>query len=112
MGISRFEEEAISLLQDAKAGYKEYLTDEILDIAIKALEQQRWIPVTDIKHRPPKGVVCLWCNDQGSVFTSAITFCTEKMAFIGKHGYFSRGTENFGNIVAWKPLPKSYKEGE
>lgn len=33
-------EEAINQLQDAKDGYKEYLTDEALDTAIKALEQQ------------------------------------------------------------------------
>lgn len=31
-------EEAINQLQDAKDGYKEYLTDEALDMAIKALE--------------------------------------------------------------------------
>lgn len=33
-------EEAINQLQDAKDGYKEYLTDEALDIAIKTLEQE------------------------------------------------------------------------
>ena len=30
--------EAINRLQDAKDGYKEYLTDEALDMAIEALE--------------------------------------------------------------------------
>ena len=33
-------EEAVNQLQDAKEGYKEYLTDEALDMAIKALDQQ------------------------------------------------------------------------
>lgn len=33
-------EEAIDQLQDAKIGYKEYLTDEALNMAIKALEQE------------------------------------------------------------------------
>ena len=33
-------EEAINQLQDAKDGYKEFLTDEALDMAIKALEQE------------------------------------------------------------------------
>ena len=33
-------EEAINQLQDAKDGYKEYLTDEALNMAIKALEQE------------------------------------------------------------------------
>ena len=33
-------EEAINQLQDAKDGYKEYLSNEALDMAIKALEQE------------------------------------------------------------------------
>lgn len=33
-------EEAINRLQDAKDGYKEYLTDDAIDLAIKALEQE------------------------------------------------------------------------
>lgn len=33
-------EEAINQLQDAKDGYKEYLTDEALEMAIKVLEQE------------------------------------------------------------------------
>lgn len=33
-------EEAIEQLQDAKIGYKEYLSDDALDIAIKALKQE------------------------------------------------------------------------
>lgn len=33
-------EDAINGLQDAKDGYKEYLTDDAIDLAIKALEQE------------------------------------------------------------------------
>ena len=33
-------EEAINQLVDAKDGYKEYITDETLDMAIQALEQE------------------------------------------------------------------------
>jgi hypothetical protein len=33
-------EEAINRLQDAKDGYKQYLTDEAIEMAIKALEQE------------------------------------------------------------------------
>ena len=36
-------EEAMKQLQDAKDGYKEYLTDEALDMAIKALKTGHWI---------------------------------------------------------------------
>ena len=33
-------ENAIRILQDAKDGYKEYLTDEVLDVAIEGLKQE------------------------------------------------------------------------
>lgn len=67
----------------------------------------KWIPVTE--DAPPKGIICLWCNEQGSVFTSAITYRTERISCVGKHGYFHNGLENHGNIVAWMPLPEPYK---
>ena len=81
---------------------------EALHAARKALEQEpRWIPVTE--DAPPKGTICLWCNKQGSVFTSEITYRSERSSYVGKHGYFSNGLENYGDIVAWMPLPKPYK---
>lgn len=71
----------------------------------------KWIPVTE--DAPLKGIICLWCNEQGSVFTSAITYRTERISYVGKHGYFHNGLENHGNIVAWMPLPtKPYRESE
>ena len=79
-------------------------------MAIKALETQRWILVTE--DTPPKGTICLWCNKQGSVFTSAITNRIKGMSYVGKHGYFNNGLENYGDIVAWMPLPQPYREGE
>ena len=66
-----------------------------------------WIPVTE--DAPPKGIICLWCNEQGSVFTSAITYRTERISCVGKHGYFHNGLENHGNIVAWMPLREPYR---
>ena len=69
--------------------------------------QTRWIPVTE--DAPPKGVICLWCNTQGSVFASEITYRSERISYVGKHGYFHNGLENYGNIVAWMPLPEPYK---
>lgn len=68
---------------------------------------EKWIPVTE--DAPPKGTICLWCNKQGSVFTSEITYRSERSSYVGKHGYFSNGLENYGDIVAWMPLPKPYK---
>lgn len=80
--------------------------------AIEFLKKEpRWIPVTE--DVPPIGTVCLWCNKQGNIFVSEITVCSERTSYVGKHGYFSNGLENHGNIVAWMPLPKAYKgEGE
>lgn len=69
---------------------------------------QKWIPVTE--DTPPKGTICLWCNKQGSVFASEITYRSECSSYVGKHGYFSNGLENYGDIVAWMPLPEPYKE--
>lgn len=77
-------------------------------LLMELLEQEpRWIPVTE--DAPPKGTICLWCNKQGSVFTSEITYRSERSSYVGKHGYFSNGLENYGDIVAWMPLPKPYK---
>jgi hypothetical protein len=76
----------------------------------KLREQTRWIPVTE--DAPPKGTICLWCNKQGRVFTSEITYRSECSSYVGKHGYFSNGLENHGDIVAWMPLPKPYSEVE
>lgn len=77
------------------------------EMAIKALEEPRWIPVTE--DTPPKGTICLWCNKQGSVFTSEITHRSEYSSYVGKHGYFSNGLDNYGDIVAWMPLPQPYR---
>lgn len=81
---------------------------QILNQVMDWLEQEpRWIPVTE--DAPPKGTICLWCNKQGRVFTSEITYRSERSSYVGKHGYFSNGLENYGDIVAWMPLPKPYK---
>ena len=81
---------------------------ELAEMSIQAIEQKpRWISVEE--DTPPIGTICLWCNKQGSVFTSEITYQSEYISRVGKHGYFYNGTENHGNIVAWMPLPKPYK---
>ena len=66
-----------------------------------------WIPVTE--DVPPIRTICLCCNKQGRVFTSEITYRSERSSYVGKHGYFSNGLENYGDIVAWMPLPQPYK---
>lgn len=101
-------EEVIIELNTFKIDAKSELGENALDIAIQALEQQpRWIPV--IEDTPPKRTICLWCNKQGSVFTSEITYRSECNSYVGKHGYFSNGLENHGDIIAWMSLPQPYK---
>lgn len=109
-------EEAIEYLKDERSNAvcdETYTAEwvDVLDMAIKALEQEpRWIPVTE--DAPLKGTICLWCNKQGSVFTSEITYRSERSSYVGKHGYFSNGLENYGDIVAWMPLPQPYEKEE
>lgn len=90
--------------RNASDDNKEILTNAL----VKKLEQEpRWIPVTE--DVPPKGTICLWCNKQGSVFASEITYRSEFSSHVGKHGYFCNGLENYGDIVAWMPLPLPWK---
>lgn len=66
-----------------------------------AQPEQRWIPCSE--RLPKYGEPVLWCNEKGSVFTTAITFVNERGDFaVGKrHRRYS--------VVAWKPLPEPYK---
>ena len=89
---------ADEIKEKSKADFMSLCADE---------NSNEWIPVTE--DAPPKGIICLWCNEQGSVFTSAITYRTERISCVGKHGYFHNGLENHGNIVAWMPLPEPYR---
>lgn len=85
------------------------LSEEQIKTVVDAFKPKTgWIPVTE--DAPPKGTICLWCNKQGSVFTSEITYQGERISYVGKHGYFHNGLENYGDIVAWRPLPEPYKE--
>ena len=71
---------------------------EALDLAIKALEQQRWIPVSK---KMPKPRIDVWCNsDMGQMV-----------------GYYDEYAETwYGRdymeliVTAWMPLPEPYRE--
>ena len=77
---------------------------ELLKSIPSAQPEQRWIPCSE--RLPKYGEPVLWCNEKGSVFTTAITFVNERGDFaVGKrHRRYS--------VVAWKPLPEPYKEEE
>ncbi len=87
----------------------EWLKDYKCLLSSKKVE--KWIPVTE--NTPSIGEIVLWCNKEGRVFSSAITHRNKYYSYVGKHGYFGSGLEQKGNILAWQPLPTSYKmEGE
>ena len=73
--------------------------DSAIRMAIDALES-KWIPVSE--RLPKYGHVVLWCNEYGSVFTSAIT---------GNIGYsWHIGRKHWGaDVVAWMPLPEPWE---
>lgn len=65
--------------------------------------QSKWIPCSE--RLPKYGQVVLWCNEYGSVFTSAIT------EYIGYSWYIGR--KHWGaRVVAWMPLPEPWKGEE
>ena len=103
--LPTYEELGKKIAEEALDGY--IINGKTLREWVDILAQTGWIPVTE--DAPQKGTICLWCNKQGSVFISAITYRSESSSYVGKHGYFSNGLENYGDIVAWMPLPEPYK---
>jgi hypothetical protein len=93
-------EQAISIMtiQRPRTGTKEKL--EAYDMAIKAHEQTRWIPVSE---RLPK--------DEGEYL---VTFKLPFMNFIEVCTFNKAGWNKVGydEVIAWMPLPSSYQGGE
>ena len=65
--------------------------------------EPQWIPCSE--RLPEYGHPVLWCNENGSVFVSAITVKSDYGWAIGKRHRASA-------VVAWMPLPEPYKGGE
>jgi hypothetical protein len=99
-------EDKINYLKDILSEINEndnavcYLTSEdseVIESAIKALEQARWIPVSE---RLPKPRIDVWCNsDMGQMV-----------------GYYDEYVETwYGRdylelmVTAWMPLPEPYE---
>lgn len=80
---------------------------EALDKAIKALEAQRWIPVSERLPEINKPVL-VWLYDE---------YYLSELHSIGGVLYwdfdlFDLSGDEFDDVIAWMPLPEAYKEGK
>jgi hypothetical protein len=95
-------EDAIEILRGAikKPNTKDGYLGQAFDMAIEALEQTRWIPVSE---RLPK--------DEGEYL---VTFKLPFMNFIEVCTFNKAGWNKVGydEVIAWMPLPSSYQGGE
>jgi len=95
---------AIHVIKDALLSWSnmpEWRENKIVGALDKLPSAQRWIPCSE--RLPEDGRVVLWCNEHGSVFTTAITARFDNSWAVGKRHRSSR-------MVAWMPLPDPYKE--
>jgi sigma54-dependent transcription regulator len=74
---------------------------EALRMAIKALEESRWIPV---KEKKPKKDGSYLISGKWSDGKEAVGECE----YLRDDGYFMTSW-NF-DVIAWKPLPEPYRE--
>ena len=74
---------------------------DAIDLMPSVTPKSKWIPCSE--RLPEVGRVVLWCNDIGSVFTTAITVRNDYSWAVGKRHRMRR-------IIAWMPLPEPYAE--
>lgn len=78
-------------------------TYEFVEMAIKSLEQTKWIPVSERLPEEERDV--LICNRNGDIELSRGSYSTEiENAFI----WYTSGWR-FGEVIAWMPLLEPYK---
>lgn len=93
-------EEAIKQLEVVRIGTRlKYAEDivEALDLAIKALEQTRWIPVSERLPERNKAVL-VWCPEYKNIYCAYCNSYGDWEIFGGTHMY----TET---PIAWRLLP-------
>lgn len=108
--------EILNILKEYERAYQ-YSKEEVvgaLDMAIQALEQQRWIPVSE--RLPEDGrTVLVWFEyyrygDYNRLFqTFGLSY-----AYGGHWSEFVNGESGWKDlrIIAWMPLPQPYAESE
>ena len=69
---------------------------EAIDMAIKALEQTRWIPCSERLPISPKFCLVTTDGSNGDVVDIAL--------------YMSDGWHKASEVLAWKPLPEPYRK--
>lgn len=91
---------------------------EALDMAIKVLEQTRWIPIierplTDEERKEYGAEIgfmydCVLPEDSQDVLIST-PYGVRQTTFYKDYGCYFENYEDEGDVVAWMPLPESYK---
>lgn len=118
---------AINRLQDAIDGYKEYLTDEALNLGIQALEQTTWIPVSERIPDNTDPVNITWINHdpkpyyadiKDKPFTATGHYCNGRwwwysvicQDYLDEYGRSDGDAmDDAIEVIAWMPLPEPYK---
>ena len=110
-------DEAIKVLDDLKVKIdipKSAVTQRnrniALDMAIQAIEEQRWIPVSE---RLPKKTG--WYFITFKVYGG--DYAVSEMCYRKPENYWtdkdiSKKVFDNNDVLAWKPLPQPYKEGD
>lgn len=110
-------EEAIALMKRNADGYYPKMT-EALDMAIKALEQTKWIPlserpITDEERKEYGAEIgfvydCELPEDSQDVLVTT-PYGVRQTTFYTDYGCYFENYEDEGDVIAWQPLSEPYK---